>query len=101
MKKVVKILLVLFVAVVVSGGVAVVVMARQGAAMLSAPDTPYPNVSASSDPAIIARGEYIVRTVGHCSQCHASGDRDRPETNTPDRPLSGGLAFAMGPLGTL
>jgi hypothetical protein len=33
---------------------------------------PMPNVRASSDPAIIARGEYLVYGPAHCVECHAS-----------------------------
>src|SRR6188768_4044190 len=31
---------------------------------------PYPEVVASSDPAVIARGQYIVRTAAPCAACH-------------------------------
>jgi mono/diheme cytochrome c family protein len=33
-------------------------------------DTPYPDVAASSDPAVIAEGEYLFHAVGQCTSCH-------------------------------
>lgn len=33
-------------------------------------DTPYPSVSASTDPEVIARGEYLVHALMHCPVCH-------------------------------
>lgn len=64
-------------------------------------DTTYPKVTVSADPEVLARGEYLVRTVGHCTQCHGDYPRTEPAKNTPDVPLSGGFEFAMGPLGTM
>lgn len=33
-------------------------------------DAPLPNITASRDPAVIARGEYIVQGPAHCTACH-------------------------------
>lgn len=62
------------------------------------PDAPAPNLSATDDPEAIARGRYLVHGPAHCSQCHSSDDRKRPEL-VATTPLRGGLAFEMGPIG--
>ena len=67
--------------------------------LLAHPSAPYPQLAASTDPAVIARGKYLVHGPAHCSQCHSVDDRNQPE-KVRTAPLSGGLAFAMGPLGT-
>lgn len=67
---------------------------------LSHPDTPFPDVRAATDLASIERGRYLVFGPAHCSSCHGGTDRAHPETLVPDIPLTGGLEFAMGPLGS-
>lgn len=67
---------------------------------LAFPDTPYPALAASTDPAWIERGRYLVHGPAHCAQCHSTSDRDHPE-DIATTPLRGGLAFEMGPIGTL
>jgi mono/diheme cytochrome c family protein len=63
--------------------------------------TPLPKISASQDPAVIARGEYVVHSVAHCSICHV------PRSVTDNRavgehpPMAGGFKWELGPLGTL
>jgi hypothetical protein len=88
-------------------GVGVLALAAVGAwaamtadAKLAFPDTPYPELKASSDPEVIARGEYLVRGPAHCAQCHSGTDREHPE-QAKTEPLHGGLAFEMGPIGSL
>lgn len=44
---------------------------------------------------LVARGEYIVRNVAVCGHCHAA------DTENPDGPLSGGMAFSNWRLGTV
>ena len=44
---------------------------------------------------LVARGEYIVRSVAVCGHCHAADPAE------PDGPLSGGLAFRNWRLGTV
>src|SRR5690349_1638567 len=34
-------------------------------------DAPYPDIHASTDSAIIARGKYLVTGPAHCADCHA------------------------------
>lgn len=62
-------------------------------------DTPFPDIRASSDPEVIARGRYLTHGPAHCSQCHSTPDRDHPE-QILTHPLTGGLEFAMGPIAT-
>ena len=38
-------------------------------------DVPAPDLHASSDPAIIARGEYLATGPAHCTECHVSTSR--------------------------
>ncbi len=37
-------------------------------------NTPYPNITASLDPAVIARGMYLANGPAHCGGCHTSMD---------------------------
>jgi mono/diheme cytochrome c family protein len=64
------------------------------------PDTPFPQLAASQDPAVIERGRYLAHGPAHCNQCHSVDDRNKPELVKGDVPLSGGLEFAMGPIAT-
>lgn len=85
-------------AVTVGGLVAYAAATADG--KLSFPDTPEPAIRASTDPAVIEQGRYLVHGPAHCSQCHSTGEREHPEKiNTV--PLAGGLEFAMGPMATL
>lgn len=83
----------------VGGGVSAWAMAT-APEQLAFPDTPYPALAASTDPAVIERGRYLVHGPAHCSQCHSTADRAHPEQILTE-PLHGGLEFAMGPLGSL
>jgi hypothetical protein len=53
-------------------------------------DVPVPNLTRSTDPAVIARGKHLVESVGGCASalCHGQD-------------LGGGKPIAMGPLGTV
>jgi mono/diheme cytochrome c family protein len=64
------------------------------------PETPFPALSATTDPAAIERGRYLVHGPAHCDQCHSADDREHPERIGAE-PLHGGLAFELGPIGTL
>lgn len=66
---------------------------------LSFPDTPAPEITASTDPEVIERGRYLVHGPAHCSQCHSATDRTNPQA-VRTHPLTGGLEFAMGPIAT-
>lgn len=67
---------------------------------LQYPTTAYPELAASTDPALVERGRYLARGPAHCAQCHTTPDRERPQ-DVAHAPFSGGLEFAMGPLGSL
>jgi mono/diheme cytochrome c family protein len=89
-----KILLVLFaLIVVVIAAAAVFVGARQNLKF----DMPYPDVAASSDSAVIARGRYIVRNVANCSNCHGDTSQSAAEASGAEVPLSGGFAWNIPP----
>jgi len=64
------------------------------------PNTPKPAITASKDPAVIARGEYLVHAVAHCSTCH--GDPVAAQQHLVDftKPLQGGYVIKAGPFGT-
>src|SRR5262245_44163241 len=66
-------------------------------------DVAAPDLHASMDPAVIARGEYLVYGPAHCVVCHA-GSMDEFEqfasTGVPPK-MSGGFPFKLGPLGTI
>lgn len=63
---------------------------------------PTPNVRASSDPAVIARGEYLVYGPAHCVECHTSSSTDLLKiANNEKVALKGGAKFAAPPLGVI
>lgn len=64
---------------------------------------PLPDLHASSEPAVIARGEYLVRGPAHCVECHVADFDAYVEAATSEGPvtLTGGYRFGIGPLGTL
>lgn len=62
-------------------------------------DVPLPELTASTDPAVIERGRYLVHGPAHCVSCHV-GPEEVPRVAGGDEvPLAGGLSFALGPLG--
>lgn len=64
-------------------------------------DAPYPDITASADPAVIARGEYLVYGPAHCLDCHAPKDKlDAMFAGGPKPALVGGWEFPIPP-GTL
>ncbi len=63
-------------------------------------DAPYPEITASKDSALIARGEYLAYGPAHCVDCHTPVS-EFPRVRMGEKvPLSGGLDFVMPP-GTL
>ena len=61
---------------------------------------PYPNLTASRDPAVLARGRYLAYGPAHCSDCHTA-PADYASLQTGSSPsLSGGVEFPI-PLGTI
>lgn len=65
-------------------------------------DIPMPDLKATDDPEVIARGKYLVHGPAHCSNCHvASFDEFRRADAGEDIPMRGGVVFPMAPLGEL
>jgi mono/diheme cytochrome c family protein len=80
------------VVLVIAGG-AVFVAARQNLKF----DAPYPEVAASTDSAVIARGHYVVRNVVNCAQCHGDTTQQAASVAGADVPLSGGYTWVIPP----
>lgn len=88
------------------GGLAVYVMVTWNRTY----DAPLPSVVISRDPAVLARGEYLVFGPAHCAGCHGSSAAtpaalksdagDLPKRDARE-PLSGGARLALGPLGVI
>lgn len=63
-------------------------------------EAPYPDISAVSDSAVIARGAYLVNGAAHCAHCHADAS-DFQKVEAGERvPMAGGFAFTL-PIGNL
>ena len=63
-------------------------------------EAPYPNITASTDSAVIARGKHLALGPAHCADCHAPiSERARVDAGE-EVALSGGFNFIL-PLGTL
>jgi mono/diheme cytochrome c family protein len=60
-------------------------------------DAPYPEVTASTDSTVIARGRYLVRDVAHCASCHGDPSQKADIAESKDVPLSGGYLFDVPP----
>jgi mono/diheme cytochrome c family protein len=63
-------------------------------------DAPYPNIHASTDTAIIARGKYLVTGPAHCADCHAPEELYPALLKGETVSLRGGRIFVT-PLGTI
>lgn len=63
-------------------------------------DAPYPNIKASADSAVIARGKHLVYGAAHCVNCHYRQNADSLMLLGQDVPLSGGHEFAL-PVGKI
>jgi mono/diheme cytochrome c family protein len=73
---------------------AVFVLVRQN---LRFDDTPYPDVAASKDSAVVERGRYIVRVVAPCAGCHGDPSQRAAYASGADVPLVGGVVFDIPP----
>lgn len=60
-------------------------------------DAPYPEITASTDPGVIARGEYLVYGPAHCVDCHAPISEFSNVRMGKKVPLSGGMDFVIPP----
>ena len=77
-------------------GVTIVVASRQNLKY----DAPYPNIKASTDSGIIARGKHIVIGGGHCINCHTTVNADSLIDAGQHVALTGGYLFDL-PLGKI
>ncbi|MFT7518416.1 MAG: mono/diheme cytochrome c family protein [Kiritimatiellia bacterium] len=65
-------------------------------------DTPYPALTTSTDPTVIALGKYLVTGPAHCSNCHVGSYDEFMQADAGKAlPLSGGWTFPIGPLGAI
>jgi len=61
-------------------------------------DAPYPDIKASTDSAVIARGRYLAYGPAHCATCHMPMDKIvHVETTGEELPLSGGWELDIPP----
>jgi mono/diheme cytochrome c family protein len=60
-------------------------------------DAPYPELAASSDSTLIARGKYLVYGPAHCAGCHNTAERSLEVDNGKDLLLIGGAEFVFEP----
>ena len=72
-------------------GVSITVMSRQNMTY----DRPFPDITASTDSMIIARGKSIVFGGGHCADCHSLSNSDSLFEAGQEVPLSGGKVFEL------
>lgn len=63
-------------------------------------DAPYPDIQASQDSAVIARGKYLALGPAHCADCHTPMSERAKVLAGEEVALSGGFNFVL-PLGTL
>jgi len=63
-------------------------------------DAPYPDIKASTDTAVIARGKHIVTGAAHCINCHSTANVDSLIDAGQPVPLSGGVLFDL-PVGKI
>jgi mono/diheme cytochrome c family protein len=82
------------IALILAALVAVILLAAAGASLYALKayertwDVPLPSTRASTDPAVIARGEYLVNGPAHCADCHAPAKAAMQRGETV--PLTGG-----------
>lgn len=60
-------------------------------------DAPYPELKASNDSALIARGKYLAFGPAHCATCHVPMDKIVEVENGLQIPLSGGWELSIPP----
>ena len=58
---------------------------------------PYPEIAASADSAVVARGHYVVRDIANCAQCHGDTNQVAAAMTGADVPLSGGFTWKIPP----
>lgn len=60
-------------------------------------DAPYPEIAASNDSAMIARGKYLIYGPAHCAYCHVPPDQLKYVAQGKEIPLIGGWQLAIPP----
>ncbi|MEP7371869.1 MAG: c-type cytochrome [Chitinophagaceae bacterium] len=60
-------------------------------------DAPYPDIKASTDSIIIARGKYLAFGPAHCASCHVPADKIAGIDKGMDVPMSGGWELTIPP----
>lgn len=60
-------------------------------------DTPYPDIKAGTDSALIARGKYLVYGPAHCAGCHTAVAYQADVEAGKEVPLIGGFEFKIPP----
>lgn len=60
-------------------------------------DVPFPEIVASTDSAVIARGEYLAYGPAHCATCHVPMDKFMEVERGLKMPLSGGWEMSLPP----
>ncbi|MFA6455868.1 MAG: cytochrome c [Bacteroidota bacterium] len=63
-------------------------------------DAPYPNITASSDSSVIARGRHLANGPAHCVNCHFAKEDLQKAVNGEPVELKGGFEFAL-PFGVI
>lgn len=64
-------------------------------------DAPYPDIHASKDSAVIARGKYLVTGLAHCPECHANMAEMPKVERGEEVALSGGMNFVLPGVATI
>jgi mono/diheme cytochrome c family protein len=79
-----------------ASGITITVMARQNMKY----DAPYPEIIASRDSSVIARGKHLVYSSAHCIDCHSKSNSDSLIKAGIEVPLTGGFLFDL-PIGKI
>lgn len=63
-------------------------------------DAPYPDITASTDSSIIARGRYLAYGPAHCADCHRTPGTEQQMLKGEEVTLGGGMPFKL-PIATI
>lgn len=91
MKKV--LLIIVAILVVVVGGFVVFVLVSWDKQY----EAEYPNITASTDSTVIARGKYLAYGAAHCVICHSPYEKLEDVAAGKDVPMTGGMEFDIPP----
>lgn len=79
--------------VVLVAGAAAYVASRQNLKF----EAPYPDIAASQDSAVVARGDYLMNALADCSACHGDPEAGAALAAGEHVPMSGGYVFDIPP----